>query len=142
MRKERQPRLVLELMTAERSVRRWVDARAGTSGTGAAGAGVLFYLAGRDDALVGDVATALHASPAGTTGLLNRMAAAGLVSKTADPADGRAVRVALTGQGRDTAATARTVLADLNALLSDGFTAAELATVERWLAHTAHALSH
>jgi DNA-binding MarR family transcriptional regulator len=139
MRRE-SPRLVLALMTAERSVRRWVDARAGASGIGAAGAGVLFHLAGRAQAHVGDVAAALHASPAGTTGLLNRMAAAGLVSKTTDPDDRRAVAVSLTEQGRKTADTARVVLAELNALLTEGFSASELGTVARWLAHASKVL--
>jgi DNA-binding MarR family transcriptional regulator len=140
MRKNGRPRLVLELLSAERSVRRWVDARSGESGIGAAGAGVLFFLAGRADALVGEVAAALHASPAGATGLLNRLAAAGLVSKAADPHDGRSVRVALTAGGLEAAGTAQGVVNDLNALLCQGFSASELDTVDRWLRHATDVL--
>ncbi len=147
------PRLVFELVRAERSVRRWLDARAGHAGVGAAGAGVLFHLADLEagpgpgagaeagGSLVGDVTAALGGSPAGTSGLLTRLAAAGLVSKSPDPQDARAVRIALTSRGRRAAGEARAVLGDLNAHLADGFTPAELQVVARWLAHTADALA-
>ncbi|RBY84944.1 MarR family transcriptional regulator [Blastococcus sp. TF02A-30] len=123
-------------MSAERAVRRWVDGRSGDSGIGAAGAGVLFHLAAHDGALVGEVTAALNASAAGTSGLVNRLAAAGLLRKTPDPADARAVRLSLTPRGREVEAAARSILAELNELLVDGFTPEELATVARWLART------
>ncbi len=145
------PRLVFELVRAERSVRRWLDAHAGRAGVGAAGAGVLFHLADLEagpgagaeagGSLVGDVTAALGGSPAGTSGLLTRLAAAGLVSKSPDPQDARAVRIALTSRGRRAAGEAHAVLGDLNAHLADGFTPAELQVVARWLAHTADALA-
>jgi DNA-binding MarR family transcriptional regulator len=144
---------VFQLVRAERSVRRWLDAHAGHAGVGAAGAGVLFHLADLEagpgpgagaeagGSLVGDVTAALGGSPAGTSGLLTRLAAAGLVSKSPDPQDARAVRIALTSRGRRAAGEARAVLGDLNAHLADGFTPAELQVVARWLAHTADALA-
>jgi DNA-binding MarR family transcriptional regulator len=135
------PRLVLGLLSAERSVRRWVDARSGDSGIGAAGAGVLFHLAAHDGALVGEVTAALNGSAAGTSGLVNRLVAAGLVRKTPDPADARAVRLSLTTRGREVEQSARSVLAELNEALADGFTAEELATVGRWLARTTQTLA-
>lgn len=134
------PRLVLELMQAERSIRRWIDARAHGSGVSAAGAGVLFHLAVHDHALVGDVTAALSASASGTSGLLNRLTSAGLVRKSPDPADARAVRLSLTPHGRQTAAAARSVVGELNAHLTDGFTPSELQTVSRWLSHAASTL--
>jgi DNA-binding MarR family transcriptional regulator len=141
MRSSAAPRLVFQLMAAERSVRRWIDARAGESGIGAAGAGVLFYLSANDHALVGDVTAALHSSPSGMSGLLTRLTGAGLISKKPDSDDARAVRLSLTPHGRQTAASARAVLGDLNGQLTDGFTPSELQTVSRWLASAAHTLS-
>jgi DNA-binding MarR family transcriptional regulator len=132
-----EPRLVFELMSAERSIRRWIDARAGGTGIGAAGAGVLFHLATHDNALVGDVTAALCASPSGMSGLISRLEKGGFVTKSPDPADARAVRLGLTPLGREAVATARTVVRDLNAHLTDGFAPEELRTVARWLAHTA-----
>ena len=141
MRNNGAPRLVFQLLGAERAVRRWIDARAGSSGIGAAGAGVLFHLADHDRSLVGDVTAALGASASGMSGLLNRLASAGLITKAADADDARAVRVGLTPLGRQAAATARDVVGDLNRHLADGFTPAELQIISRWLAHTTGALS-
>ncbi|GIE75352.1 transcriptional regulator [Actinoplanes philippinensis] len=134
-------RLVLEMMTAERAVRRWIDARSGDSGIGAAGAGVLFHLAGHDNALVGDVSAALCASPSGISGLVSRLEKGGFLAKTPDAADARAVRLSLTPLGREAVGVARTVVTELNAELSDGFTGAELAVVARWLGHITQRLS-
>ena len=128
-------RLVFALLSAERSIRRWIDARAGDSGIGAAGAGVLFHLAANDDALVGDVTAALGASASGVSGLISRLEKGGFVAKSPDPVDARAVRLRLTPLGREAVATARVVVRDLNAHLTDGFTEEELRTVERWLTH-------
>ncbi len=132
-----EPRLVFDLMRAERSLRRLIDAHSGDTGIGAAGAGVLFHLARHDDALVGDVTAALCASPSGMSGLISRLEKGGFVRKTPDPADARAVRLALTPLGREAVTTARAVVHELGGRLGDGFTAAELATVARWLDHTA-----
>ncbi|MDI6097156.1 MarR family winged helix-turn-helix transcriptional regulator [Actinoplanes sp. NEAU-A12] len=126
-------RLVFEVMNAERSLRRWIDARSGDSGIGAAGAGVLFYLAGHDHALVGDVSAALCASPSGISGLVSRLEKGGFVAKSPDTVDARAVRLSLTPLGREAVATAKEVVKELNTELSDGFTDEELAIVARWL---------
>ncbi|MEU4562772.1 MarR family winged helix-turn-helix transcriptional regulator [Actinoplanes sp. NPDC023936] len=132
-----EPRLVFEMMTAERAVRRWIDGRAGDSGIGAAGAGVLFYLAANDKALVGDVTAALCASPSGMSGLISRLEKSGFIEKFPDQADARAVRLTLTPAGRAAAGIARTVVRDLNGHLTGGFSAEELRVVARWLAHAA-----
>lgn len=83
------------------------------------------------------MAAALDASPAGATGLLNRLAASGVIAKSADPDDARVVSVRLTDAGRALLPEAGTVLAELNAVLSVGFTPAELEIVDRWLGQTA-----
>jgi len=126
-------RLVLDLMTAERAMRRWIDARSGGSGIGAAGAGVLFYLAKHDNALVGDVSAALHASPSGISGLVSRLEKGGFVAKKPDAGDARAVRLSLTPRGREAVVTAKAVTRELNAELAEGFTEGELDVVARWL---------
>ena len=127
------PRLVFAMMIAERAVRRWIDARAGDSGIGAAGAGVLFHLAANDNALVGDVTAALCASPSGMSGLISRLEKAGFVAKATDGIDARAVRLTLTPLGRQAAVTARTVVRDLNAQLTEGFSDEEVRVIARWL---------
>jgi DNA-binding MarR family transcriptional regulator len=48
----------------------------------------------------GALAAAMLLSPAATTNRVDRLAAAGLVERAADPADGRAVVVGLTARGR------------------------------------------
>jgi DNA-binding MarR family transcriptional regulator len=134
-------RLVFEMMIAERSVRRWIDARSGDSGIGAAGAGVLFHLAGHDNALVGDVSAALCASPSGISGLVSRLEKGGFLVKTPDSADARAVRLSLTPAGREAVTMAKDVVKELNAEISGGFTAAELDVVARWLGQITQRLS-
>ena len=129
------PRLIFQVMAAHRAVRRWIDARSGDTGVGAAGAGVLFHLAGREHALIGDVTAALDASPSGMSGLISRLEKAGLISRTTDPGDARAVRLALTAAGRRAVESAHGAVADLNAHLNAGFTPAELEVVSRWLTH-------
>lgn len=134
------PRLVFGLTAAERALRRWIDARAGDTGVGAAGAGVLLYLAGHPDALVGNVTAALGGSPSATTGLLNRLATAGLIDKSSDPHDGRAVRLNLTDRGKQTLDPVRDALTTLNDRVTAGFAADELQVINRWLNHVATSL--
>ncbi|WP_454852476.1 MarR family winged helix-turn-helix transcriptional regulator [Promicromonospora soli] len=131
----RRPRLVLQLFSAERSMRRWIDARAGRGNVGAAGAGVLFHLAKNDRAPVGEIARELNSSVSGVSGLIDRLAKAGLVVKEADPDDRRGVRVRITEDGRTSASEAADVLAELNQRLTTGFSLEELGVVGRWLDH-------
>ncbi|GAA4922982.1 transcriptional regulator, MarR family [Stackebrandtia albiflava] len=133
----RPPRLVFLTILAERRLHRWIDARGRDHGVTSAGAGVLFHLGGNPGATVGDITRALHASPAGASGLLARMETAGLITRTPDADDRRSLRVALTPAGREALASARSALGELNAHLVDGFTDEELAVVARWLGHAA-----
>ena len=55
---------------------------------------------GRDWSSVGEIAARLHASAHGTTALVGRCRAAGLVSKRRNSSDGRLVEVHLTARGR------------------------------------------
>lgn len=133
----RPPRLVLALTSAERSLRRWIDRRSAGDLT-AAGAGALHVLAAHPGAGLRQLATALNASPAGTSGLVSRLERSGLVDRTPSPDDARAVRLTLTPAGEDALERTTAALAELNAHLHDGFTPDELATVARWLEHVRH----
>ncbi|QDH58429.1 MULTISPECIES: MarR family winged helix-turn-helix transcriptional regulator [Pandoraea] len=129
-------RLYFLLTVGQRRVQRWIDARAGDSASvSAAQAGVLFYLLRHEDALVGEVGAALQLSPSSMTGLANRMVGAGLLARRADAEDGRATRLRITAAGHKAVARARDILAELNALLHDDFTEAELKIVARWLSN-------
>lgn len=130
------PRFVFLLNRAQKALQRWIETRPQAwDGISAAQAGLLFFLTARDQATVGEIATALDVAPAAVTNLSKRMEAAQLVARTSDDRDGRVTRLHLTATGVQASAHAGAVLKDLNQRLTAGFSAAELATVERWLAH-------
>lgn len=133
----RPPRLVFLLSVAEKTVRRWIDVRGKASGVTAATAGALLFLAQHPHATMTQLTDALHASPAGASGLLSRMESSGLVSRVADEKDQRVIRLTLTPLGTTTVSDARTALTELNQSLTQGFDQAELAIVARWLTHVA-----
>ena len=96
-------------------------------------AGLLFVLGKRDGALMGEAGAALDLGPAGISGLVDRMAAAGLVERRADPGDARAFRIYLTAKGRKALVRAKDVAHEANARLMEGFSAQEIDVVARWL---------
>jgi DNA-binding MarR family transcriptional regulator len=126
-------RLIFLLTAGARRLQRFIETDLADSGLTAAQSGVLFHLGRHDGALIGDVAAALDIVPSAMTGLIDRMARAGLVERRADEGDGRASRVFLTPAGQALRRTAAQRAARLNDRLADGFTAAELDTVARWL---------
>lgn len=65
----------------------------------------------------------LELDKSSVTGLVDRAEARGLVERVADPDDGRAVRVRLTGKGRALAATGAAEVAAELATLTAGMTA-------------------
>lgn len=132
----RSPRLIDGLARAEKSVRREIRSQS-TREISASGYGVLFYLRDHPGASAGDVTAALGASPAGMSGLLSRLVGAGLITKTPAEHDRRATVLTLTSKGERECALGLGVVGDLNDWLGAGFTGAELATVDRWLAHVA-----
>jgi DNA-binding MarR family transcriptional regulator len=67
------------------------------------------------------------------TGLADRMAKAGLITRHADSDDGRATRLYLTDDGHAALKRARVLLRELNGKLCDGFSDDELDVVARWL---------
>lgn len=129
------PRFVMLLNRAQRVVQRWIETRpAAWDGVSSAQAGMLFFLASRDGAAIGEIAQALQVAPAAVTNLSKRMEAANLVERFADADDGRLTRLRLSKDGKRAKDQATEVLEELNTRLSDGFSQEELATVARWLA--------
>jgi DNA-binding MarR family transcriptional regulator len=129
----REPRLVFLLTVAQRRLQRWMAARAEHHGVTAAQSGLLFVLGQRDGVLIGEAGAALDLGPAGISGLVDRMTAANLIRRRADPDDGRAWRLWLTPAGRAALAQSKAGLTEINARLTDGFTEAEIDVVARWL---------
>lgn len=82
---------------------------------------------------MGEAGAALDLGPAGISGLVDRMAAAGLVERRSDPSDARASRIFLTAKGRKALVRAKDVAHETNARLMDGFSVEEIDIVARWL---------
>ena len=128
----KQPRLIYLLSVAQRRVQRWMAARPQNEVTPAQ-AGLLFILGRQDGVLMGEAGAALDLGPAGISGLVDRTEVAKLIERRADREDGRAWRIWLTPKGRTALAQAKAGAAEVNAALTDGFTAAEIDIVARWL---------
>ena len=109
------------------------DAGLTTTGVTAAQSGLLFVLGQRDGVLMGEAGAALDLGPPGISGLVDRMTAATLIERRADPDDGRAWRLWLTPTGRAAMAQSKAGLVEVNARLTEGFTEAEIDVVARWL---------
>jgi DNA-binding MarR family transcriptional regulator len=126
-------RLVFLLNVAQRRLQRWVTSQNERNGATPAQSGLLFILGKQDGVLMGEAGSALDLGPPGISGLVDRMSAAGLIERRADPDDGRAWRLWLTPAGRVALAQSKAGVAEINARLADGFTDAELDIVSRWL---------
>jgi DNA-binding MarR family transcriptional regulator len=129
----REHRLVFLLSVAQRRLQRWIAAQAQQSGVTAAQSGLLFVLGQRDGVLMGEAGAALDLGPPGISGLVDRMTAANLIRRRADPDDGRAWRLWLTPTGRTALAQSKAGLTEVNARLTEGFSEAEIDVVARWL---------
>ena len=128
------PRLFLLLDRAAHAVRQRLERHARDRlGVTMAQVGAVFYIASRDGCLQKELADALGIQPAAVTGLVDRMAAAGLVQRRPCPEDGRAQRLHLTAAGRRIAARAVPGVAAMQAALTTGFSDDELAVVQRFL---------
>lgn len=125
-------RLIYLLSVAHRRLQRWMAAQPQSTVTPAQ-AGLLFILGRQDGVLIGEAGAALDMGPAGISGLVDRTAAARLIERRADREDGRAWRIWLTPKGRTALAQAKADAAAVNAALTEGFTAAEIDIVARWL---------
>jgi DNA-binding MarR family transcriptional regulator len=129
-----QHRLVYLLNVGQRRLQRWSQARTSSGGVTAAQAGLLFSLGKNDGALMSEVAAQLHLGAPGMSGLTDRMERAGLIERGPDANDRRVSRLWLTDAGRAARQRSQTGMKALNAKLTEGFTAAEIDVVARWLA--------
>ena len=128
----RHHRLIYLLSVAQRRVQRAVGATSAEV-VSPAQAGLLFVLGKQDGILMGEAGAALDLGPAGISGLVDRMAAAGLVERHGDEKDARAWRVFLTLKGRKSLLRAKEVAGEMNARLAQGFSDDEIDIVVRWL---------
>jgi DNA-binding MarR family transcriptional regulator len=127
-------RLVFLLNVAQRRLQRHVAGRGGDSGVTAAQSGLLFVLGQHDGVPMSEAAAALDLNPPGISGLVDRMTAAKLIQRRADPEDRRAWRLWLTPAGRAALAQTKAELARINARLTEGFSDADIEVIARWLA--------
>lgn len=125
-------RLIYLLSVAQRRVQRALTASSADA-VPPAQAGLLFVLGKQDGAAMGEAGAALDLGPAGISGLVDRMVAAGLVERRADPGDARAARIFLTTRGRKALVRAKDVAHEANARLMEGYSAHEIDIVARWL---------
>ena len=132
------PRFGFLLNRAQRALQRWTETRPDAwPGISSAQVGLLFYLESQPQAMIGEIAAALHVAPAAVTNLSKRMQEAGLIERIADAEDARITRLRLTAAGTDASRHAHRLLGQMNAHLQNGFSAEELAVVARWLQHAA-----
>jgi MarR family transcriptional regulator, organic hydroperoxide resistance regulator len=128
------PRLFLLLDRAAHAVRQRLERRAQAElGITMVQLGALFHLAGDEGCLGKELASALGIQPAGVSTLVDRMEDAGLVQRRACTVDARAQRLHATAAGKRIVASARPVVAAMQAELTEGFTEAEIAIVARFL---------
>lgn len=130
-----EPRLIWLLSRAQRRVMAQADATLEKLGLTSTQAGALFCIRGEDGILVGELATELDLAQSAASGLAQRLESAGLVERSADPGDGRSVRLVLTRLGRRRREEAIKIAHAGNTALSAGFSSSEIAIVARWLAH-------
>ncbi|MBO6797599.1 MarR family winged helix-turn-helix transcriptional regulator [Maricaulis sp.] len=108
-------RLFLLLEIAARKLNREADARLkAEAGVTSAQAAVLFLLARRGERRMGEIGEMLSLNPPAVTGLVNRMTALNLVTKTASADDKRSAIVSLTEKGRAMGDAADHVFKDMN----------------------------
>lgn len=128
------PRLFLLLERASHAVRQRLERHAQDElGASMAQIGALFHLTQHDGCLSKELADALGVQAAAITGLVDRMASAGLLQRRACPDDGRAQRLHLTASGRRIAARAAPSVHAMQGVLAEGFSADELEVVARFL---------
>jgi MarR family transcriptional regulator, organic hydroperoxide resistance regulator len=95
----------------------------------------LFVIQEQEGCQLKDLGRQLQLKSPAVTGLVSRMAESGLIQRTPCSVDGRASRLHLTREGKAVLAKAAPVFATLNAQLTEGFTADEIAIVARFLRH-------
>jgi DNA-binding MarR family transcriptional regulator len=93
----------------------------------------LAYLAKRPGSTMTDVANLFDLNKSAVSGMITRLERAGLVERSADPRDARASKVTLTSKGEQVFSSSVPLIRRANAEFTEGFSAAELEVVLRFL---------
>lgn len=104
-------------------------------GTPGAQVAALVQLDREDGILIRELGARLGLESAGTTGLVARLERQGLARRTPEKRDRRAVRIHITRKGRRTVARVTPILGELSRQMTEGFTAAQVSVVRRFLDH-------
>lgn len=110
-----------------------------TTGLGVSGTQVvaLFAIEREEGGPLKSLTRQLQLKNSTVTGLVQRMAEAGLIRREPAPEDGRASQLYVSDKGRAVAELAKPLLAAMNAKLKAGFSEDELAVIVRFLTHAA-----
>lgn len=95
--------------------------------------GALFFLRRNDGCLLKELSEGLGLNNSAITGLAGRMERQGLIERTPCERDGRASRVRMTELGRRKVEAGLPLLQQMNAVLEEGFSEAELDAASRFL---------
>lgn len=132
-------RLFYLLNKARHRVNKYADQRAEEAlGISATQVGALLLVAGDEGCLLKDLARALNLNSSAVTGLAGRMEQRGLVQRRPCEDDGRASRLYLTDLGRSKIESARPLIQELNASMTEGFSTSETRVILRFLNHLAN----
>lgn len=95
--------------------------------------GALMLIAANEGCLLKDLAQSLNLNNSALTGLAARMEHNGLIERRACEQDGRASRLYLTLLGRSKIDSARPLISQLNAAMTEGFSEQEVDVILRFL---------
>lgn len=106
--------IFFQLGRANRAGTRFLNQRVADLDVTAVQAMALLFLAEADDVTSVHLGKRLQLDSATLTGLLDRLTAAGLVGRRADPADRRAIRILLTEAGQAKAKRIKSLITEAN----------------------------
>ncbi len=95
--------------------------------------GALLLVAGNEGCLLKDLAHSLNLNNSALTGLAGRMENKGLLERRTCDRDGRASRLYLTDLGRQKIDSAKPLIAELNARMTEGFNEEETTVILKFL---------
>jgi MarR family transcriptional regulator, organic hydroperoxide resistance regulator len=134
--KAERPLLFLAFKRAHHALSTHASAVVGAAvGTPGAQVAALVQLDREDGIMIRELGARLGLESAGTTGLVARLERQGLARRTPEKRDRRAVRIHITPKGRRTVERAAPILGELSRQMTEGFTAAQVAVVRRFLDH-------
>ncbi|GGB38784.1 MarR family transcriptional regulator [Tistrella bauzanensis] len=131
------PRLIHLLAAANRRVMAIAEAGLADLSLTPSQSAALFVLGERGRISVTELGQVLDLSQSSASTLVQKLEAAGLVSRSADPADRRAVTLMLTFEGDEMRRVTARRANDLNRRMAAGLSAEALAVIAQWLATVA-----